>query len=65
MKIKEVRELSNKELAERFDAEKARLLSLKINHAISPLDDCTQIRKLRRDVARFATVMHQRESQTK
>ncbi|MCL2597390.1 MAG: 50S ribosomal protein L29 [Paludibacter sp.] len=61
MKIKEVRELTTNEIRERMDAEKARLSSLKINHAISPLDDSSQISKTRRNIARFATELHARE----
>lgn len=61
MKIKEVRELTTNEMRERMEAEKARLASLKINHAISPLDDSSQISKTRRNIARFATELHMRE----
>ena len=39
MKIKEVRELSTKELVERMDAEMSSLNQKQINHSISPLDN--------------------------
>ena len=47
MKIAEIRELSVKDLQERIDAERANLDTLKMNHAISPLEDSSQIKKAR------------------
>jgi len=61
MKIKEVRELSTKELEERIDAEKMALDQRKINHSISPLDNPSQIKEQRRTVARLLTELHKRE----
>lgn len=61
MKIKEVRELSTKEVAERIQTDSNRLDQLIIQHSISPLDNPTQIRDLRRDVARLKTVLRERE----
>jgi len=65
MKIKEIRELTSSELQERLEAEVARLTSLKINHSISPLDNPSQIKALRRDIARFHTELRKRELETK
>ncbi|MDR1654101.1 MAG: 50S ribosomal protein L29 [Prevotellaceae bacterium] len=65
MKIKEVRELTTSEIRERMDAEETRLSNLKINHAISPLDDYSQIKKTRRDIARFATELRLRQLNNK
>jgi large subunit ribosomal protein L29 len=65
MKIKVIRELTTSEIKERLDAETARLSSLKINHSISPLDNPSQIKVLRRDIAKFNTELRQRELQTK
>ena len=62
MKTREIKELDNKEILERMDAEKAHLTRLKLNHAISPLDNPLQIKEVRRTIARFATVLHQRET---
>jgi large subunit ribosomal protein L29 len=61
MKINEVRELSTKEVAERIQTDSNRLDQLIIQHSISPLDNPTQIRDLRRDVARLKTVLRERE----
>jgi len=59
MKIAEIRELSVKDLQERIDAERANLDTLKMNHAISPLEDSSQIKKARKNIARMLTVLSQ------
>ncbi len=55
MKIKEVRELETKDLAERIETEVARYNQMKLNHAISPLENPSQIKLTRRDIARMKT----------
>ena len=44
MKIKEVRELETKDLAERIEAEVAKYNQMKLNHAITPLENPSQIK---------------------
>ena len=61
MKIREIKELNNKEIQERMDVEIEHLVRLKLNHSISPLDNPLQIKEVRRTVARFATELRQRE----
>ena len=61
MKIKEVRELSTKEIEERIDAEAMALDQKKINHSISPLDNPIQIKAQRRTIARLKTELRQRK----
>lgn len=61
MKIAEVRELTSKEIAERIQAEGLRLNQMELQHSISPMDNPTQIKELRRDIARFKTVLRERE----
>ena len=61
MKSTEIKELSVKELTERMNAQKELLERLKMNHAISPLDNPMQIKETRRDIARMATELRQRE----
>ena len=63
MKAPEIRELSVKDLSARIEAEKANLLRLKMNHSISPVDDLSQIKKARRNIARMLTILS--ETQTK
>lgn len=61
MKNKEIRELSTQELAERIETESANYEAMVLNHAISPLENPSQITKLRRDIARMKTEMRMRE----
>ena len=62
MKTSEIRELSAAELAERIEAEKANLLRMKVNHAVSPVENPTLIRKARMDIARMLTILGQKET---
>lgn len=61
MKISEIKELTEAELRERLETERGQLTHLKMNHAISPLDNPLQIKEVRRNVARIATELRQRE----
>nr|WP_297168896.1 50S ribosomal protein L29 [uncultured Dysgonomonas sp.] len=61
MKIAEVRELSDKDLAERLDVEKLALNQLVLNHSVTPLDNPAKIKEKRRDIARILTELRQRE----
>ena len=61
MKTQEILELSVKDLRERIESEKTNLVRMKMNHAISPLDDLSQIKKARRNIARMLTVLSQKE----
>ena len=61
MKIKEVRELETKDLVERIEAEVAKYNQMKLNHAITPLENPSQIKSVRRDIARMKSELHQRE----
>ena len=62
MKAVEIRELTLKELQERIDAEKSILVKMKLNHAISPLDNPMKIKVLRRNIARMMTVLRQKQT---
>lgn len=61
MKIAEVKELSDKDLAERLNVEKLALNQLVLNHSVTPLDNPAKIKEKRRDIARILTVLRQRE----
>ena len=63
MKASEVREMSIADLRERIELEKANLDTVKINHAISPLEDTSKIAKARKDIARMMTILAEKESQ--
>ncbi len=61
MKIKEVRELETKGLTEKLENAEATLNQMKLNHAVTPLENPSQIKSTRRDIARMKTELHQRE----
>ena len=63
MKIAEVREMSVADLQDRIAVEKANLDSMKVNHAVSPLEDTSKIRKTRQDIARMITILAEKEKQ--
>ena len=63
MKTQEIREMSTADLRDRIDAEKQNLNRMKMNHAISPLEDTSKIKKAKTDIARMMTVLAQKESQ--
>ncbi len=61
MKIAEIRELSTQELKERIEADVTRYAQMKLNHAISPLENPSQIKDLRRTIARMKSELRSRE----
>ena len=61
MKIAEIRELSTQELNERIEADVTRYAQMKLNHAISPLENPSQIKDLRRSIARMKSELRSRE----
>ena len=63
MKISEVREMSVADLRDRIALEKANLDTMRINHAISPLEDTSKFKKTRQDIARMMTVLAEKEIQ--
>ena len=65
MKVKEIKELTDKEIQERTDAGKDELLRMKLSHSISPIDNPSQIKKVRKDIARFMTELRERELKNK
>lgn len=63
MKISEVREMSVADLRDRIAVEKANLDTMKINHAVSPLEDTSKFKKTRQDIARMMTVLAEKEKE--
>ena len=52
MKSAEIKEMSIQDLQERIATEKANLAQLKVQHAVSPIENQSIIKKSRRDIAR-------------
>ena len=61
MKPSEVREMSIADLQDRIQVERNRLDTMKLNHAISPLEDTSRFRKTRQDIARMITILAEKE----
>ncbi len=62
MKSAEIRELSTKDLTERIEAEKAELAKLKVQHAVSPVENASIIKKSRRNIARMLTILREKNA---
>lgn len=60
MKAKEIRELTTQEIQEKVAETKKEIVKLRLNHAVSPLEQPHKISDLRRDVARLLTILGQR-----
>ena len=60
MKTSEIKEFSQAEIEERIETEKVNLARTKLNHAVSPVENPSEIKKARRDIARMLTILRQR-----
>ena len=65
MKISEVREMSIADLRDRIEVEQRNLDTMKINHAISPLENTSEFKKIRKDIARMITILAEKEKDQK
>ena len=61
MKTSEIKEMSTKELVEKLQVEKENLVRLRLNHAVSPLDNPMKIKDAKKNIARMNTILRQRE----
>ena len=60
MKSAEIKDMPLKDLQERIESEKAQLAQLNVQHAVSPIENPSVIKKSRRDIARMLTILRQR-----
>lgn len=65
MKQAIIKELSTIELRERLEEEEKQLVKLKLNHAVSPLENPMKIKFFRKNVARMHTELCKRMIQEK
>jgi large subunit ribosomal protein L29 len=65
MKKEEIKELTTQELTERLAEMEKEYLQLKVNHAVSPLDNPAKITADRKMIARVKTELRQRELNNK
>lgn len=61
MRADELRQLSDAELRQKLEEAYQRLWSLRFQHATRQLQDTSQIRKTRREIARIKTILRERE----
>jgi len=59
--MSELRELTPQELHERLDNERTALLRMRLNHAISPLDNTTKLSQTKKNIARILTELRSRD----
>ena len=62
MKIAEINTMTAADLAERIAVEVANYDQMKLNHSVAPLENNSQIKAARRNIARMKTVLRQKES---
>lgn len=65
MKTTEIREMTINDLIERIETEKANLAAMKMNHAISTIENTSKLREARRNIARMLTVLQQKQTNEK
>ncbi|MEX0983219.1 MAG: 50S ribosomal protein L29 [Bacteroidales bacterium] len=62
MKNSEIRELATPEIIERIDTEENMLARMKMNHAVSPLDNPNKLPQTRKIIARLKTELRSRQA---
>jgi len=65
MKTSEIKELSTSDLLERIDTEKTNLVRMKLNNAITPLENTQKLKEAKFTVARLLTELRARELKQK
>jgi len=65
MKMSEIKEFTTKELEERIETEKNTLVRMRLNHAVSPLDNPMKLKYARKDIARMMTELNRRLAENK
>ncbi len=61
MKVREIRELSDRELQEKVQELKGELFNLRFQMATGQLENVMRVKEVRRSIARVKTVLRERE----
>ena len=64
-KQESIKDMSIADLNDRLEQARTQLVKLRMNHAVSPLDNPMQIRATRKDIARYLTELRRRELEGK
>ena len=65
MKVNEIRKMTTEEINKKIVETKQELFNLKFESALGKLEKPSRIRDLRHDVARYKTVLREREMEVK
>ena len=65
MKMKEIKEKETDHLLHELGEQRKHLFTLRTQSVTEKLEDPTQLRKARREIARLKTILHQRELEAK
>ena len=65
MKKEAINELSTADLMERIEATRAQYIKMKMQHAVSPLDNPNKISATRKQIARMLTELTRRQNAEK
>ena len=65
MKLSEIRKLKDEELTQKVIDSKKELFELRMKQAVGNLDKPSELKRLRKDVAKMKTVLKERELQGK
>jgi large subunit ribosomal protein L29 len=60
LKLTEIRGMSDQDLADRLDSSKQELMKLRERFATRQLEDTSQVRQVKRDIARLLTIQQER-----
>ncbi len=61
IKKEDLNQLSIEDLKQRLHDDNDRMVKLRFNHAVNPIDNPAQLRYLRREIARLKTEVRKRE----
>ncbi len=61
LKKEDLNQLNDADLKQRLHDDAERLVKLRFNHAVNPIDNPAQLRYVRREIARLNTEMRKRE----
>ena len=61
MRVRELRELSDEELARRLAESREELFNLRFQAATGALENTARLRLAKRDIARILTIQHERQ----
>lgn len=61
-KYEAIQAMSTEEIAEQISEVTTRLTKIKFNHAVSPVEDTSQLKKTRQHIARLKSELNKRNS---